>query len=125
MPYLTAEQVKDRRNVLKKHFKDFKFSIRGRHHSTIIVDILQGPMDLVEPDEQHRYESVNHYHIQEFYKHNPEKRDFLQKIYDCVNTGNYTVVEDGDYGSIPKFYVDINIGTWDKPYKIIEPIKNK
>jgi hypothetical protein len=28
---------------------------------------------------------------------------------------------DGDYGSIPTFYVNLRIGDWDKPFKYVKP----
>jgi len=34
-----------------------------------------------------------------------------------MNSGNYTVVEDSDYGSIPKFYINLQVGDWNRPYE--------
>jgi len=120
MPYISTERVSEIRKEIKKEFPEFKFSIRNRHHSTICVSILAGPIEMITTDNLRRNERVNHYYIDKDYEDTPEVRDILQKIYKIMNKGNYTVCEDGDYGSIPSFYCDIEIGDWNKPYKVIK-----
>jgi hypothetical protein len=132
MPYITTERVAEIRAELKKEFPDFKFSIVREHHSSIIISILEAPLDFgAAIDGEKKYDQVNVYHIASFYEDQPEVRDALLKIYSIANRGNYTVVEDSDYGSIPSFYCDINIGKWDKPFiktelkQAVAPIETK
>lgn len=114
MPYISTEEVKARREALKKEFSDFKFSVVRRHYSTIVVTILSSPLAIEDKDQQ-----VNEFHIEDNFKHTPELRDALLKIKEIADKGNCTISEDGDYGSIPKFYIDIRIGGYDRPYQQI------
>ncbi len=120
MPYLSTEHAKRIRDNVKKTFPEFKFSIRKEHHSSIVVAILSGPIELITSDKKNRHEQVNHYYIKDHYEDFPEVRDILLKLYDIVNEGNYTEVIDGDYGAVPHFYVNLEIGKWDKPYEVIK-----
>ena len=113
MPYISSEKVKEKRNALKKAFPDVKFSVTLTHCSIIKVVILEAKFDRASE------ESVNQFYIKEHYEKEPEVRDFLLKVKKIVNEGNYIESEDGDYGSIPSFYISISFGKWDKPYKQI------
>jgi len=115
MPYIEKEEVKERRKLLKKEFPNFKFSIVREHYSTIVVSILESPFAIEKDCEQ-----VNHFYIKEHYKDNPELCETLLKIKNIINNGNYTVVNDGDYGAVPSFYISISFGKWDKPYKQVK-----
>ena len=118
MPYLSAEDVKTKRNLIKKAFPAYKFSITREHHSTISVYITEAPINLLTNDEHRGYEQVNHFYIKEHYAETPRIRDILSKIYKIAKEGNRIISEDGDYGFIPNFYINISIGKWDKPFKI-------
>lgn len=119
MPYITTDEVKIKRNLLKKALPEYKLSVRCVDYAVIDVSIVEGPIDLMpETDDKHR--QVNHFYIESTYKDNPEALRVLTIIKDIANKGNYTASEDGDYGSIPSFYVHINIGKWDRNYKIVK-----
>ena len=122
MPYISSERVKEIRTAVKKQFPGFKFSIRRHHHSTVIVEILQAPFPMISNPES-RYESVNPYHISENYRERNEVREVLEKLHAIMNEGNGTHVEDGDYGTVPRFYTDISIGSYDKPFKVVQDAK--
>lgn len=111
MPYISSEDVKEIRNDIKKTFPEYKFSITRNGCSTVSICILSGPIDFGTD-----YEQVNHYHISNHYE--GKVKSFLQLLADFVLKNNYVVVEDGDYGSIPKYYLDLSIGKWDKKYVI-------
>lgn len=117
MPYISPEEVKEKRSKIKKAFPGFKFSIVNRHHSSIDVSILEAPINMITSDRDH--ESVNVYYIAEHYQDHPEIKNVLLKIHEIINNNNRIISEDGDYGSIPRFYTDINIGRWDKPFKFV------
>jgi len=120
MPYIKTETVKQKRNLLKKMFPEYKLSVTTRHHSTICVDIMSGPLDLLkncdDRDKRDGSESVNHYYIKEHNKDFPEKAELLLKIKDVIGKEQRELVYDGDYGSVPTYYINIGIGKWDKPY---------
>jgi len=115
MPYITKEEVAEKRRLLKTEFPKFKFSVRTENYSTIDISVMSGPIDMKPAYDGYQ---VNPYGIKEHYKDEPEIRDFLARVYEIANTSNRIQFVDSDYGSVPQFYVSINIGKWDKPYEI-------
>ena len=122
MPYISTEDVRAKRNVLKKEFPEFKFSVRRSGGSSIHVDILEAPFNMLT--EGSNYEQVNQFYIAEHYKHFPKISRVLLRIYEILKEGNYIENEDGDYGSIPHFYVNISIGNWEKPFQVKQCFKH-
>lgn len=117
MPHISAKQTGIIKRKLKKEFPDFKFSVRNRHHTGVYVAILEAPIEL-RRDSDNNIETVNHFNIDKNYE--GKARMILNKIYAIVNEGNSTIVEDADYGAIPKFYVTIALGKGSKPFQVIE-----
>ena len=115
MPYITKEAVAEKRNRIKKEFPEFKISVTNENYSTINISIMSGPIDLKPKYNGHQ---VNPYGINDHYKEEPEIRDFLNRVYEIADKNNGVEVEDSDYGTVPNFYVRINIGKWDKPYEV-------
>lgn len=115
MPFISTEEVKKKRNALKKKFPNVKFSVTCKHYRKINVAIMESPFDI--PENAHR--SVNQFYIKEDFRNSPELCNFLLRIKEIINEGNYIESEDGDYGSIPSFYIHIEFGKWDVPYKKI------
>src|ERR1035437_5695164 len=114
MPYITSERVSEIRKELKKEFpskKGWTLSITKRHYSTVCVDILTAPFQLLIGER--KYEQVNEFYIKDHYKDKPQVAEALSKIQSIIANGNHTVSEDGDYGSIPAFYTQLSIGRWD------------
>lgn len=110
MPYISTEKVAAKRAALKKAFPNVVFSVTRRHSSTIVVNIMKSDMDLGSKNEQ-----INEYHIERFYE--GVKKDFLLQVLAIINTDHEIgVYEDSDYGYVPNYYIDIEIGKWDKPY---------
>lgn len=118
MPFISPESVKEKRLRLKKAFPKFKFSVRTHNYSTIAVTVKSGPFQMLTHGLDQGYESVNHFHIKENYKDYPAVRKVLEAIQDIINSSNYIESVDGDYGSIPSFYTNLEIGSWDKHYEI-------
>ncbi len=110
MPYISTERVAEVRKQLKSTFPDVKFSVRRYHHSTIAVSVMKSSFTWPEGTQN----------LNPFYLERYDHAEFLQQVHDIANAGNRIVSEDGDYGSIPKFYVDIEIGKWDKPHVKVE-----
>lgn len=115
MPHITTEKVAIVRQQLKEQFPDFKFSVRRDRDSTIDIAVLAGPIDFGSENA-----TVNVYWIADHWKDNVPAMEFLLKVHAIANDGNRIVSQDGDYGNIPKFYVDMHIGRYETKYKIIE-----
>lgn len=120
MPYITKEQVAEKRAAIRKAFPNFKISVRGKDYSSIHISILEGPIQLTENNEG--YQHINHFYIKEHYKESPEIEKVLSGILEIANAGNGTQFVDGDYGAVPEFYVRMSVGDWDKPYKLISRV---
>lgn len=118
MPYLSAPEVKAIRENLKKEFPAFRFSVTRSNHSGVCVTILEAPLNMLISEKE--YAQVNTFYIADNYKEHPEVRDILLKVHQIMNDGNKIISEDGDYGSIPKFYTTLKVGDYDKPFKVVE-----
>ena len=116
MAYISKEHVKVVRDNLKA-FKGYKFSVTRSHYNSINVAILSAPCELRD-NIAREYEQVNQYHIDS--RDNREAIEFLNSVYDIVNTGNYNNSDvQSDYFDVG-FYVNISIGQYDKPFHVIE-----
>lgn len=112
MPYITKEQVKEKRQAIKKAFPEFKFSITLDNYSGIRIAVMEGP-EWFAKDGFHK--TMNGWSK---VMGSPEADAVIAKISDIANEGNGTEVEDGDYGRVPNFYVWLSVGKWDKGYKV-------
>ena len=119
MSYISTEEVAKKRKLIKKTFKNWKFSITKRHHSSLEVDILEADVQLLL-DETNTHESVNDYHIESHYKDKPEAKELLLILKNIMTIGQGEGHYDGDYGLIPDYYTRISVGTWDKPFKFVQ-----
>ena len=121
MPFISPEEVKVKRNELKKAFPDWRFNVKTVNYTTIAVNIKSGPLDIKFNDED-RYKQVNCFYIDEHYSDRPELKKVLNGIKNIIGREQRELVYDGDYGSVPTYYIRISIGAWDKPY-IYKPKK--
>ena len=124
MPYISNEEVTKKRKAIKAAFPNWKFSITKEHYTSIHVAILEADIELMSHEEmiEHRgYVQVNHYYIHEHYADRPEIMKALQDIADIMKEGKKESSFDGDYGSIPNFYVNLRIGEYSKPFKYVKP----
>lgn len=114
MPYISSEEVKSMREELKKAFPEYKLSVTRRHMSTVVVAIMEGPMEF-----EKGHFPVNQYYIQYTYKDQPEMKALFQKIMDVIQGKKKVeiVSPDTDYGDWPNYYIDLSVGKWDKDYK--------
>jgi len=123
MPYISKEEVSYKRAFLKKKFPEFKFSVRKVNYTEISVVVLSGPVDLFSNKtnrENKSYESVNHFHAKSQFANNPKAQEIILGMIDIINQNNCVQYHDADYGNIPQFYMNLSIGSWDKPYVIIK-----
>lgn len=124
MAYITKEQVAKRRELIKSKFpasKGWKFSIVNENGSTISVSIIESPIDFTEQLDGRSYMQVNVYYIKEHFT--GEAKDVLLAIRDICNEGNFDKSDiSTDYHHVG-WYTSINIGKWDKPFKVSDKVK--
>jgi hypothetical protein len=122
--------------ILKKY--KVKGSLGVRHHSTFVLNIKSGPIDFIEnyiatdstsigrrmTQEQIDYVrerqsmDVNPYWFKEHFTGTAQK--FLAEVFTAMNDGNWDKSDiQTDYFNVG-WYVDLNIGKWDKPYVVAQ-----
>ena len=119
MPYITSETVKAKRKELRAMFPakaGWKLSVRKSHHSGIDVTFLRGPVALTSSEDG--YQQVNHFYIDD-HACSPEAAEVLKKAASVAQSGQRTIVVDSDYGSVPNYYVHLQVGRWDAPYEVV------
>jgi hypothetical protein len=119
------------KELLKKH--GMKGSIGVRHNSTLVINLSAGSLDIIgnyndQQIERHKFNNrdlnlaetyldVNTYYIHEAYT--GEVKTFLMALNQACMTGNHNNSDiQSDYFDVG-WYVDINVGKWDKPYQYI------
>ena len=135
MAYMSQAKKKELapaiKNVLKKY--GVKGSIGVNNHSSLVVNIREGSIDFIgmanaqnkEISERRNqpyypndgYIQVNHYYPENY----GEAAPFIKELSDAMHGAGWYNNSDiqTDYFDIA-WYVDINIGKWDKPYKLVE-----
>jgi hypothetical protein len=94
--------------ILKKY--GLKGSLAVRHHSTLVLNLRSGKIDF----DTTMGRSVNNYWYQEHYT--GQALAFLDEVMPLLNTGNHDNSDImSDYFDVG-WYVDVNIGQWDKAY---------
>tara|TARA_B100000900_G_scaffold415889_1_gene447724 strand:+ start:4185 stop:4556 length:372 start_codon:yes stop_codon:yes gene_type:complete len=122
MPYITKDQVKQKRAALKKALPEYKLSVTTEHYSGIKVAIMEGPTDFgvtysqLNPYINYREERYNR--DTDTYTSNPPIQDILDIIMPILNEGMGEGFEDSDYGHVPDYYTWVHIGKWDKEYQV-------
>lgn len=119
MPYIDSKDVALMRKAIRAALPDYKVSVTRRHSSSVEVALLSGPIV-----------GVDHVNISWYKDHlGPEKADRPDAIavIDIVIAEIFkvrqpkTLVEDGDYGTVPTFYYDVRFGKWDQAYVCTDP----
>lgn len=99
-----------------------KGSIAVRHHSTLVINVKEGPVDFNasrtgrwSPDFIYQgHLDVNVYHYRDHFT--GEALAFLDEVITAANAGNHDrsnlMTDYFDVG----WYVDVNVGRWNQPY---------
>ena len=122
MPYITKDQVKQKRAALKAALPAYKLSVTTEHYSGIKVAIMAGPTDFgteytqLNPYIDYREERYNSNTGE--YDSNPPIQAILDIVMPILNEGKGEGFQDSDYGHVPDYYTWVHIGKWDKPYQI-------
>ena len=105
--------------VLKKY--NLKGTIGVRHHSTLVVTIRSGAMDLSETNNRGEVMtsySVNEYGIEDRY--NDQRLHLFKELYNAMNDGNWDKSDiQTDYFNVG-WYTDVRVGEWNKPYTRVD-----
>jgi hypothetical protein len=115
MPWISTEDVKSKRTQINRLFpkKDgWKISVRRDLHDTVLVTISEGPVPLVEPS-NHQPNPYNPVGV------DGQATSILRTIAQIALEGRVVAHHDQDYGSIPNFYVHMNVGSWNSPYVVV------
>ncbi len=121
MAYMNQEKKAKIAAALKKVVPaGWKYSLRVRHHSTLIMTVTAAPLDFsgkvdwFEGKARAEYD-VNPYH----YERNitcDEFRAQVKAIMDCLNLDNFNNSDtQSDYFHVGH-YVELKFGTYDRPY---------
>ena len=128
MAYIKTEEVSAIRNELKKRFghTGLKFGVKKQHHSSVHVTIKAGPIDFSDIYRDHygsgdHYAQVHVYHLSNYGQHQP----FFEEVLKIIKTAP-ALAEGGrewfDKSDImtdyfhTAFYINLNVGEYDKPY---------
>jgi hypothetical protein len=125
-----AELAPSMKAILKKY--GMKGTVGVRNHSTLVCSISSGPIDIIgnmfeiavcKPDSHYNrnpqkptHLQVNEHWISDHYT--GKALAFLSELCDAMNVGNHDRSDiQTDYFDVG-WYLDINVGKWDKPYLI-------
>lgn len=137
MAYMGQDRKKGIAEELKMVLKGsgLKYTLSVRNHSTLCMKIKSGPVDFIQnyldmnqknwghvPDklvkEKPTYLDVNPYWYHEHFS--GVAKDLLEKILKVMNKGNHDNSDiQTDYFDVG-WYVDVNVGEWDKPYQLVK-----
>ena len=122
MAYMTQEKKKELahevRSMLANRFPNVKIkaSFSVQNDSTICMTIQACSLNLLE-GKQDNYMNVNVYSLDRVFT--GLARELLQACAACLNQGNWDDSDHyTDYYDVG-WYVDVRIGTWDKPFKLL------
>lgn len=91
-----------------------KGSLSVDNHSTVVLTLREGRIDFEFEDQKRRYFGVNPYWYQKHYT--GEALAFFTEVFQVLNEGNHDNSDiQTDYFDVG-WYVDVNVGRWDKPY---------
>jgi len=115
--------------ILKKY--NMKGSLAVRNHSTLVLNLKEGNLDLIKNYNETMYDqpkptywepakntlSPNPYWFHDHFSGKSKK--FLEEIFAAMNDGNHDRSDiQTDYFDVG-WYVDVNVGQWNKPYQVI------
>lgn len=134
MAYVSQELKAKLAPTIKAICKKYgvKASLAVRHHSTLVLNVRQGNIDFIgnfndtiaerDPTGNRHINratkeiQVNTYWYQEHFT--GRAKNFLTEVITAMNNGNHDRSDiQTDYFDVG-WYVDVNIGRWDKPYAL-------
>jgi len=134
MAYVSQQMKEEKAPAIKAICKKYgvRATIAVKHHSTMVLNIWEGNIDFLthynkmvdKSNRQHgfydappandKHVNVNIYHIDSWFDGQAKK--FLNQVVCEMNKGNHDNSDImTDYFDVG-FYIDVNIGKYDKPY---------
>lgn len=141
MAYMNSEKKAKIAPQIKAICKKYgvKASLAVRNHSTLVLNVSQGSIDFIEnfikTDGAHSYAKhmdasqvenlrknqcldVNPYWYHDHFS--GKAKQFLGEVLRAMNVGNHDNSDSQiDYFDVG-WYVDVNIGKWNKPYALVK-----
>jgi hypothetical protein len=137
MAYISQERKSQLAPAVRAICKKYgvKASLAIQNHRTLVLNVSQGDIDFVYNfnktcSSQHHMVaqgwspntsgsiSVNPYHFQKHFS--GQALSFLKEVYAAMMNGNHDRSDiQSDYFDVG-WYVDINIGKWNKPYALVK-----
>ena len=118
MAYINTETKTKIHAALKPIFKKYGIKAtlaRNSYHSTLVVNVVSGDINFGSA-----YQQVNVYHVASHYE--GKAKQFLNEVLDTIKLVGEWYDESNsqiDYFNTA-FYIDINIGKYNKPYILAE-----
>jgi len=138
MAYMSQEKKSKIAPTVKKILAKYgvKGSLAVSNHMTLVLNVKSGGIDFIQNykdtvDERTYHHSKQYWHdgrvvdslnVNPYWYHEHftgNAKDFLTEIFTAMNDGNHDNSDvQSDYYDIG-WYVDVNIGKWNKPYQLI------
>ena len=134
MAYMNQERKAEIAPVVKAICKKYgiKATMAVRNHSTLVLNIKSGVIDFignyktnqlgrvsafVREQQEIKALDVNPYWYQEHF--DGVALSFMKEVFAAMNNGNHDNSDiQSDYFDVG-WYVDVNVGTWNKPYQLV------
>jgi hypothetical protein len=132
MAYMSQEKKKALAVTIKNILKTYgmKGTLSVNNHSTLVLTLTAGKLDIIGNlnetirasgrtcDGAVGHVNVNHYWFRDHYT--GRVKTFLEKIIVAMNAGNHDNSDIRfDYFDVG-WYIDINVGRWNKPYQLLK-----
>ena len=117
MAYFTQEMKKEIEPAIKSLLKEFnlKGSLSVKDFRKVYLNIREGIIDFGRND----FALLGYYENLDSYKFNETANNFLKKAFEILNFKNYDNSDIyRDYFDVG-YLVEVKVGSWDKPYKLI------
>lgn len=120
MAYVSKEKKAELAPAIKAVLKKYgmKGTIAVRHHSTLVVNIKSGKLDLAKDE---KYVQVNTYWADKWADEEGEKKiaRFYRELFRAMRGAGWYDNSDPqtDYFNTA-WYIDVNVGQWNKPYEL-------
>jgi hypothetical protein len=117
MAYISVQEVKNVRELLKQKFPKFKFAVSGGNSLSLKVAIMKGPEDFSEVLGQWKSTDINEFHTHQYGKFESLFNDMLT----VMKSQNWFDESDSmvDYFHVA-YYLNLSIGKWNKPYEQVK-----
>ena len=135
MAYMNQQRKAELAPAIKAACQKYgiKASLAVRNHSTLVLNIKEGPIDFISnfndgqlkhsrglperPQVTQQHMTVNTYWYKEHFT--GKALEFLTEAITAMRVGNHDNSDPmTDYFDVG-WYIDINVGDWNKPYKLV------